>query len=522
MNRIAMFSSAAALCLLTGNAFAQFAGSNLVVSLVDSGDITKPPTSAASQVRLVAYTRVNGRPVTPTGQTYDLPAALFGGNHALTQSGSATSEGELTLSDDGKYLLLVGYDAAPGTLTVATSAAATVNRVVGRIDWTKPAATAIDTTTALNNIFDKTNIRGASSPDGQTFYLGGTATSQGGVALATLGATTATPSYGGTVTKNVRYIRSFGGNLYVSAATSGGSLYGVGQVTAGATTPLAGFPTVMGPSSYGFYFLNAKTLYVADDRVSASGGIQKWVNVGGVWQLLYTLNIPAVGGTGVVGARGLAGSPFFDEDAGTTLAQLYAVTTDNRIVTVIDDNPGATFDVVDTGTLSRVFRGVEVIRPTTVTVGGLISIPGVSDELNPGNIQIPVHIEFRPLPLGSAPSFTRTVTVAADNTYTVTGVPAGVAYELHVKGDNTLAGNHNVDTYSQDDIDADVILEPGDASNDNAVDPTDFGIFVTAYNSDITVPGSGYDPACDFNFDGAVDPTDFGLFVGTYNTIGEP
>ena len=521
MNRITTFSSAAALCLLTGNAFAQFAGSNLVASLVDSGTTTAP-TSAATQVRLVAYSRVNGRDILPTGQTYDLPAIITGVNHRLTQSGSAVSEGQVVLSDDGRYLLVAGYDAAIGTAAVATTAAATVNRVVGRIDWTLPPATAIDTTTALNNVFDKNNIRGAASLDGQTFYLSGSSSTQGGVAQAALGATTAAPSYGGTTVKGARNIRSFMGSIYVSGATSSGPLYGVAQVTAGATTQLNGFPTVAGPSSYGFYFLNAATLYVADDRTTSAGGIQKWVNFGGVWSLSQTFNIPSASGTGFAGARGLAGSPFFDEDAGSTFAELYAVTTDNRIVTLTDNQPGATFTVIDTGTTGKVFRGVEIIRPTTVTIGGMVTIPGVTD--GPGGLPprpITVTVTFRPLPPSTAPAFSRVVTVAADSTYTVTGVPAGVAYELHVKAPNTLAGNHNVNTFSEDDIDADVVLQPGDAVDDNSIDSSDFGVLISAFNTDASVPNGGYDPRADFNYDGFVDSTDFGLLIGNFNTQGD-
>ena len=512
MNRIAMLSSAAALCLLTGNALAQFSGSNLVVSLVDSGVTGQAPTSAATQMRLVAYTRVNGRPVVPTGQTYNLPTVLSGGNHALTNSGSDPSEGQVTLSADGRFLLVAGYDAPLGTAAVASTPAATVNRIVGRIDWTLPQDAAIDTTTALTNVFDKNTLRGAASPDGGTFFLSGSGgTTRGGVAVATLGAMTGTPSFGGTAVKSVRNIRVFNSNVYVSGSTASGPLYGVGLLTEGATTQLTGFPTATGSSAYGFYFLDAETLYVADDRASTSGGIQKWLNFGGTWTLAYTLNIPGIGGIGFAGARGLAGTPFYNEDAGKTFAQLYAVTTDNRIVSVIDDQPGAAFDVVDTGTISQVFRGVEIVRANTVTVGGMVTIPGVQ------NTQIPVHVEFRPLD-GSA-SFTRTVTVAADSTYMVTDVPAGTAYLLHVKGDNTLAGNHNVNTFSEDDIDADVVLQPGDANNDNSCDTTDFGVLVGAYGATMTDPG--YDPAADFNNDGSVDATDFGLLVGSYGQTGD-
>ena len=60
----------------------------------------------------------------------------------------------------------------------------------------------------------------------------------------------------------------------------------------------------------------------------------------------------------------------------------------------------------------------------------------------------------------------------------------------------------------------------GDANGDNSVDATDFGIFVSAYNSDSSVPGSGYDIQADFNCDGMVDATDFGILVSSYNQTG--
>ena len=63
-------------------------------------------------------------------------------------------------------------------------------------------------------------------------------------------------------------------------------------------------------------------------------------------------------------------------------------------------------------------------------------------------------------------------------------------------------------------------LPTGDSNGDNSVDPTDFGILVTGYNTSVTVSGGGYDTTADYNQDGAVDPTDFGLFVGDYNTVG--
>ena len=52
---------------------------------------------------------------------------------------------------------------------------------------------------------------------------------------------------------------------------------------------------------------------------------------------------------------------------------------------------------------------------------------------------------------------------------------------------------------------------------DNKTDATDYNVLVTAFNGDITVPGSGYDPAADYNEDGLIDSGDFAILVNDYN-----
>jgi hypothetical protein len=54
---------------------------------------------------------------TPSGtlvQSIALPTALTGANQPFVASGTATSEGLLTRSQDGNYLLAPGYARAPG------------------------------------------------------------------------------------------------------------------------------------------------------------------------------------------------------------------------------------------------------------------------------------------------------------------------------------------------------------------------------------------------------------------------
>ena len=57
-----------------------------------------------------------------------------------------------------------------------------------------------------------------------------------------------------------------------------------------------------------------------------------------------------------------------------------------------------------------------------------------------------------------------------------------------------------------------VFMRGGDADNNNVVDIGDWGIFINAYGSSASMPGSGYDERADFTCDGVVDIGDFGVF----------
>ncbi|AFD24571.1 beta strand repeat-containing protein [Deinococcus gobiensis] len=215
-------------------------------------------------------------------RTLAMPTATSGTNRALVASGSATSEGLLTRSADGRYLLVPGYGAAVGTASVAGTAATAVPRVVGRVD----AAGTVDTTTALTDAANSNNIRSAASPDGSALYVSGGA---GGVRFAPLGGTTSTQL--STTVTNLRQVNVFGGQLYVS--TGSGSAVRLGTVGSGAPTApgqtitnLPGLPTSGSP--FAFYFTKlgtgsaaVDTVYIADD--AANTGIQKYSFDGSMW-----------------------------------------------------------------------------------------------------------------------------------------------------------------------------------------------------------------------------------------------
>jgi hypothetical protein len=207
-----------------------------------------------------------------------MPTAANGSNHMLTASGVATSDGQMTLSTNGQYLIVPGYDAAPGTASVASFSGA---RVVGRVN----AAGAIDTTTALTDAGNNNN-RSAASVDGTAFWIGSAST---GVRYALLGATTSTQL--STTVTNVRQVQIFNSQLFVSDASGSTSrlgLVGTGLPTASGQTiaPIPGYPKDTTVSPYGYFFADLSTsvdgldtLYVADDGI----GITKYSLVAGTW-----------------------------------------------------------------------------------------------------------------------------------------------------------------------------------------------------------------------------------------------
>ena len=181
--------------------------------------------------------------------------------------------------------------------------------------------------------------------------------------VAALGATTST-QLSASVT-NIRCVDIVNGQLFCSTASGafqGVSTVGVGLPTTSgqATSLLPGFPTAAGPSSYDFFFADANTLYVADDRTTGVGGVQKWTLAGGAWTLAYTL-APALN----AGCRGLSGK------ADNGVVTLYATTTLGTLVQAVDSGVGSPFTVLATQPTNTAFRDVQFVRtPSGITTSG--------------------------------------------------------------------------------------------------------------------------------------------------------
>jgi predicted extracellular nuclease len=334
-----------------------FSPGNVVVARVGSGDAAL--SSAAAPVFLDEYT-----PAGVLVQSVPLPTATAGANRRLTMSGSASSEGALTQSQDGRYLTLAGYDADAGTAAVASLTTASVSRVVARVD----GSGGVDTSTAVSDAFSGNNVRGAATDDGSKFWVAG---ANGGLRLVPLGGSGTTTQINSAAPTNLRAVTAAGGQLYVSTGSGTTGVYTVGSnlpATGGQTPAL----TTAVPSPYAIVPLDRDpavpgidTLYVADDSASPNGGVLKFSFDGTTWTARGSLR---PGGNGVRGLTGVANG------AGVTL---FATTSTNALVKVDDTAASnatisATSTVLQTAAANTALRGV-AFAPASATVAPSIT-----------------------------------------------------------------------------------------------------------------------------------------------------
>jgi len=333
--------------LCTTLMLAQHASADIYVVRVGDGS---GPRSSASTAAFIDLYSTTGSLLA----TLSLPQAASGFNQPLTLSGTATSEGFLAISPNGQFLTLGGYAATPGLAGIASTNAADVNRVIGRVDL---FTSAVDTSTALTaDSFNTSNIRSVATTNGTDFWAAGNGSGgTGAVRYTTLGG-------GGTTEQvadapnNARVVKIYDGQLYVGSGS--GDFRGVSEVGSGlpttmeTTTLLPGFDVehVNNPSTYDYWFSNDTTLYVADDRSLANGGgIQKWELSAGTWGLSYVLD---PGGTGVRGLSGVV-------SGGT--ATLFATTTQtsaNNLISIVDTGAASAASVLTSAPADTVFRGL--------------------------------------------------------------------------------------------------------------------------------------------------------------------
>jgi uncharacterized protein YjiK len=333
---------------------APFTPGNVVVYRIGDGAAGLLNTGAA--VFLDEYT-ATGTLV----QSVALPTTVSGANKRVVASGTATSEGLLTRSADGRFLIATGYDSGlPAASSISGTTAASVNRVIARID----GAGNIDSSTALSDAATANNLRSAASVDGTKFWLSGGA---GGARFASLGATTSTQvNTGINAVTNLRQLGISAGQLFVT--TGSGTAYRLGAIGTGlpeaagaATTGIPGFPT-SGGSPYGFFFADLSgsvpgddTLYVADDSALA---LTKYSLISGSWTANGTIGVDADDYRGITGVVSGSNVTLFLARKGGS-----AAAGGGELVTISDTSGhgGAlvgTPTVIATASTNTAFRGV--------------------------------------------------------------------------------------------------------------------------------------------------------------------
>ncbi len=134
-----------------------------------------------------------------------------------------------------------------------------------------------------------------------------------------------------------------------------------------------------------------------------------------------------------------------------------------------------------------------------------------------GDLRQPITFELTPSGGGSI--IVRTVTLDTAGNYVLEALTPGT-YTVNVKGAKWLRSAPQTVPIPAAGATFNLMLHGGDANNDNSVDSSDYTILIGSFNSDATIPGSGYDPRADFTCDGMVDSNDFTILINNYNGAG--
>ncbi|NBO91708.1 MAG: Ig-like domain repeat protein [Planctomycetia bacterium] len=436
---------------------AAFTPGNLAVLRVGTGSAGL--TNAATACFIDEYT-TKGTFV----QSIPLPTADNGTNQTLTMSGTSTSDGQITRSSDGRYLVVTGYDAAPGTASVTSTTTSITVRTIGRVD----SAGTIDTTTTTTS-FSANNIRSGTSVDGNTFWLVGANT---GVVSCSFGSS-GTGTVISTTQTNNRVVQIYNGQLYVSSGSGTNTTKGVNQVGTGTPTStsqtmvrLPGLSDTSTPSSYSFFLADLDidtpgldTLYIADDN-STAGGILKFSFVSGSW---FTNDVV---GAGFDSYRGLTGTVtngvvtlYATRKGGSVAAgggELVSIIDNTGYNRSISSLPSPTLLV--SASANTAFRGVALVPElppdtTPPVVSSIVRKAGFPNPTNANSIDFTVTIseavtgvDIGDFALAGATSgATITNVTGSGSTYTVTvatGVDGSLGLNL-VDNDSIVDGAGN-------------------------------------------------------------------------------
>ncbi len=309
-------------------AFAQFSAGNLAVAVVGDG---QTPTTSNMAVSIRQYTTTGSQ----VGS--DLSLNNLAGGRNITTTYGETSEANLSLSGDGRYFTIGGYDLAvrgAGFNTITT------NRAVGRVDMNGNVEVG-----AAFQANGGDGVRAVWSNDGTDYLL------TGGDMGVLRGNFPGSPSRVVSTAYSTRTIKAFGNGFIFNGSNAFGGENGFALFDGTTVTEL--FATPGGASARDFVVVDANTLYVATSTGSA--GLIKMTFNGTSWVEAYRL-----GGTGISGVAFDGSKVYATASNGTT------------ILSTVDNGSGfGSWTTLATAAANTRFRGIEVVpEPGTMLALG--------------------------------------------------------------------------------------------------------------------------------------------------------
>ncbi len=293
-----------------------FTPGNLLVYRYSTGDATKALSGSLVPVYLDEFaTSPSAAPI----RSLAIPTTTVGTNFRLTglpKTGSPLAyapEGMPTLSQNGQYLTLFGYDQAVGGTTTST-----VNRVIARID----AAGNINSSTTILPALGQPRCAVA---DGNNFWVAG---NTGGVQLATLGSS-ATSTVVAASPGASRSLGIFNNKLYCFIGDT--KLYNFSNLPTitSTVTSTAALTGAVGNNQTALFDINndgtPDLMYMADDGAIATpqnAALRKYVLVSGSWVAKGSITVTDT--SLIHGLKSVIGT------ATGNNVQLYAVTWGNQ------------------------------------------------------------------------------------------------------------------------------------------------------------------------------------------------
>jgi autotransporter-associated beta strand protein len=317
---------------------AVFGASDVVVLEVGNGSIS---ASGAPGVLL---------DFAPTGgaNQYQVSLPASGGNALIF--GGSSYDGGMSLSGDGHSIVIPGYNVALGSFSgtidsSSTTGSSAVPRAVGIVHNDGTFSMGATTTSK----FSGSTIRSAVSDGAGNFWAGG-----GSSGIDYLGSNFAAATVAGSPSAT-RNMVLFNGSIYFTETGSGLGVMSFAGAPVSAASPgfIVNTAVTGGTSSPQGLAVNSNIVYVADNRVSTSGGgVLRFNWNGSSWVYAYTL------------ANNLTSSKVVDDlavDFSGPNPVLYAVsgeTTGNHIIVATDTGSGSTWAKLAGATSGNAFRGI--------------------------------------------------------------------------------------------------------------------------------------------------------------------